>query len=368
MITVLTVVGARPQFIKAAAVSRAFQAFNPQNRQRPIREILVHTGQHYDAGMSEVFFRELGIPAPAHNLGVGSGLHGQQTGRMLEKLEQVMLQERPNCVLVYGDTNSTLAGGLAASKLHIPLAHVEAGLRSYRRTMPEEINRVLTDHLSSLLFCPTDQAVKNLSCEGILKGVRLVGDVMYDSLLYNLEQAPQLSGLLQPHGLHPQHYALATIHRAETTDDPRILNRVLDTLGRLELPVLVPLHPRTRAALDSSRQSRVAASVRLIEPVSYLQMLSLAKGARLILTDSGGVQKEAFWLRVPCITLRAETEWVETVEAGWNRVVGTEPQAILAAAQAALKTVPHEQGKPYGDGHAAERILETLAIELQSQS
>jgi UDP-GlcNAc3NAcA epimerase len=363
--TLLTVVGARPQFVKAATVSRALLEFNRGKGHRPIREILVHTGQHYDDGMSAVFFRELGIPPPVHNLGVGSGTHGQQTGRMVEKLEQVILQERPGCVLVYGDTNSTLAGALAACKLQTPVAHVEAGLRSYKRTMPEEINRVLTDHVSTFLLCPTAQAVKNLSCEGVVKGVHLVGDVMFDSLLYNLRHAHPSTKLLTSLGLQPRQYALATIHRAETTDNPHILHRLFETLGHLGLPVLVPLHPRTRAALQSNGLSQLAAAVHVIEPVSYLEMLNLAQEARLILTDSGGVQKEAFWLHVPCVTLREETEWVETVETGWNRLAGTEPEAILAATRTSLEMVPRDQGMPYGDGHAAERILKILSEDVE---
>jgi UDP-N-acetylglucosamine 2-epimerase len=361
----LTVIGARPQFIKAAVVSRALTATSlGPTASEPIHEVLVHTGQHYDNGMSAVFFRELAIPKPAYHLEVGSGPHGQQTGRMLERLEPVMQRERPDCVVVYGDTNSTLAGALAASKLKIPVAHVEAGLRSYRPTMAEEINRVLTDHVSTFLFCPTAQAVKNLSCEGLLKGVHLVGDVMYDSLLYHLERVEPSSDLLSSLELRPREYALATIHRAETTDHPPILHRLFETLGRLELPVVVPLHPRTRAALQNQGVSLAGARVHVIEPVSYLEMLTLAQKARLILTDSGGLQKEAFWLRVPCVTLRDETEWLETVETGWNRLAGTEPEPVLAACRMALHAVPQDQGRPYGDGHAAERLLQIVGSSL----
>ncbi len=357
----LTVVGARPQFIKAAVVSRAILLFNGlRDSNRRIHEVLVHTGQHYDGGMSAVFFRELGIPAPAYHLGVGSGPHGQQTGRMLERLEQVMELERPDCVLVYGDTNSTLAGGLAASKLRIPLAHVEAGLRSYNRMMAEEINRVIVDDLSTLLFCPTTRAVKNLSCEGITAGVHLVGDVMYDSLLYNLEQAKQKAGILADLGVTSGAYGLATIHRAETTDCPETLRTLIDSLDHLGLPVLLPLHPRTKAALKTAGVDRPSGGLRLIPPVPYYEMLMLERHARVILTDSGGVQKEAFLLRVPCVTLRNETEWVETVEAGWNRLAGTDLDQIRVAVRGALECLPPEPGQPYGDGHAAERILEVL--------
>ena len=368
MMRVLTVVGARPQFIKAAVVSRAIPAFNAQaGHRRQIQEVLTHTGQHYDDKMSAVFFEELAIPAPAHHLGVGSGPHGQQTGRMLERLEQVLESERPDLVLVYGDTNSTLAGSLAASKLRIPVAHVEAGLRSYNRAMPEEINRVITDKLSALLFCPTDRAVKNLSCEGIVTGVHLVGDVMYDSLLYNLAKADRRAGVLAELGLQQGQYGLATIHRAETTDRPETVTGILSALGRLGLPIVVPLHPRTRAVLDAAGVGHVCGPVRLIAPVAYHEMLILERHARLILTDSGGVQKEAFLLGVPCITLRNETEWVETVELGWNRLAGTDPEAIVMAAHGALEEVRSERGAPYGAGHAADAILAIVADFCQKK-
>jgi len=358
----LSVVGARPQFIKAAVVSLAIPAFNHRRgNDCRIQEMLVHTGQHYDDDMSAVFFQELGIPSPACHLGVGSGPHGQQTGRMLEGLERVMEQERPDCVLVYGDTNSTLAGGLAASKLRIPIAHVEAGLRSYNRAMPEEINRVLVDHLSAVLFCPTMQAVKNLSCEGIVTGVHLVGDVMYDSLLYNVERAGRDLGVLDRLGVRSGEYALATVHRAETTDQPEILKGFFNAFGRIGLPVVIPLHPRTRTVLRQVGLSEFPPDVRMVPPVSYLEMLMLEQHARLILTDSGGVQKEAFLLRVPCVTLRHETEWVETVDMGWNRLAGTDPEEIVAAARSSLERIPPEPGNPYGDGHAAERIVAVLA-------
>jgi UDP-GlcNAc3NAcA epimerase len=359
---VLTVVGARPQFIKAAVVSRAVPAFNAsRHSDHRIQEVMVHTGQHYDDNMSAVFFQELKIQEPAHHLGVRSGPHGQQTARMLERLEPVMERERPDLVLVYGDTNSTLAGSLAASKLGIPVAHVEAGLRSYNRAMPEELNRVVTDHLSALLFCPTDHAVKNLSCEGIVTGVHRVGDVMYDSLLYNLARADRRAGVLAELSLQPGQYGVATIHRAESTDCPETVTSILSALGRLGLPIVVPLHPRTRAVLDGAGGWHVSGPVRLIAPVSYHEMLVLERHARLILTDSGGVQKEAFLLGVPCVTLRNETEWVETVEAGWNRVAGTAPDDVEAMARLALEEVRPERRQPYGDGHAAEAILGIVA-------
>lgn len=358
----LTVVGTRPQFVKAAVISRAIPVMN---RRQPdglrLTEVLVHTGQHYDPNMSAVFFQELGIPSPAYQLGIGSGPHGQQTGRMLERLEGVMEAEKPDCVLVYGDTNSTVAGSLAASKLQIPSAHVEAGLRSYNRAMPEEVNRVIADHLAAFLFCPSPRAVKNLSCEGLVKGVHLVGDVMYDSLRYHLKKAERSAGILGKLGLEPRTYGLATVHRADTTGNAHTLRGLFDAFGRLGFPVIVPLHPRTAAVMSDAS---LPPGVRLIEPVSYYEMLVLERHARLILTDSGGVQKEAYLLQVPCVTLRTETEWVETVEAGWNHVAGTDPEAVVAAVEASLAEAPPQAGNPYGHGHAAEAILEILGREL----
>ncbi len=351
----LTVVGARPQFVKAAVVSRLLAGTTR------FRDILVHTGQHYDPGLSAVFFRELEMPQPEYYLGVGSGPHGQQTGRMLERLEEVLANEDPDCVLVYGDTNSTLAGSLAASKLGIPAAHVEAGLRSHNRAMPEEINRVIADHLATLLFCPTTQAVKNLSCEGVTKEVHLVGDVMYDSLVHHLKKAEQSSHILAEANIAGR-YALATVHRAEITADRERLEGVFQALGRLSLPVIVPLHPRTRSVLAGVA---VPPAVRIIEPVSYYDMLVLERSAALILTDSGGVQKEAFWLGVPCVTLRDETEWTETVESGWNRLAGTAPDAVLAAAEAALQGSPAHAGRPSRTGHAGEAILNVLTRYME---
>ncbi len=361
----LTVVGARPQFIKAAVVSRAIARANEARRGMPaLEEVIVHTGQHYDDDMSEVFFRDLEIPRPAHNLGVGSGSHGLQTGRMLEAIETVIERESPDCVLVYGDTNSTLAGGLAASKLRVPVAHVEAGLRSFNRDMPEEINRVLVDHLAAILFCPTEGAVKNLNCEGIVRGVHCVGDVMYDSLLHNLEWAKSGAHILLRLGLQPGSYALATIHRAETTRQAEELRRLISCLGAVGLPVILPLHPRTRKVLERDVARLDLGQVRLIPPVSYHDMLSLERHARVVVTDSGGVQKEAFLLRVPCVTLRNETEWRETVDAGWNRLAGTDPAAVEEAIHASLAQVPPSPGSPYGVGRAGEAIVEVLLNEL----
>lgn len=360
MKTFLTIVGARPQFVKAAVVSRVL-------RSRPgVTEVLVHTGQHYDHGMSDVFFQELAIPKPDINLGVGSDSQGVQTARMLEGLEQLMIEGRPDWVLVYGDTNSTLAGALAASKLHIPVAHVEAGLRSFNRIMPEEINRVVTDHLSSLLFAPTDAAVANLSREGIAgRRVLKVGDVMYDAALFYSQHAAmgELSMLVL--GNEPKAYVLATIHRAENTDDPERLAAVFGGLARLaaEVPVVVPLHPRTRKALSALGKETIAAqALSLIEPVGYLDMVLLEKNARLIVTDSGGVQKEAFFHGVPCVTLRGETEWVELVRSGWNELVfPSSAEHVYQAAHLALaRAVPFERPQFYGRGRAAEEIVDAL--------
>jgi len=329
-VKVATVVGARPQFIKAAAVSHVLR------RTPEVREVLVHTGQHYDYEMSRVFFDELEIPEPDHNLGVGSGSHGEQTGRMLEAIERVLLAERPDMVLVYGDTNSTLAGALAAAKLHIPVAHVEAGLRSFNRRMPEEVNRVLTDHASDLLFAPTETAVQNLRREGVTEGVHLVGDVMHDVLTENLPRAAS-SQVLDRLKLRAGDYIVATVHRAENVDHGERLQGVvsaLDAVSRRFLPVVLPAHPRLRGRLrEFSLRPR---HVTITAPLSYLDMLWLQKNAALILTDSGGVQKEACWLGVPCVTLRAETEWPETVQGGWNVLAGSDPDAVLAAAERQL--------------------------------
>ena len=351
---ILTIVGARPQFVKAAVVSRALAATG-------VRERLVHTGQHYDADMSAIFFEELGIPAPAHHLGIGSGSHGAQTGRMLEAIEQVILDERPDRVLVYGDTNSTLAGAVAASKLHVPIDHVEAGLRSFNRRMPEEINRVVTDHLSSLLFAPTNAAVTNLANEGIA-GDRVVqcGDVMHDATLAAREVAAARSDVLERLGLEPGGFILATVHRAESTDDPAILGRIVqglaDAARSAGIAVILPVHPRTRAALERAGLLDTAESaLRLIPPVGYLDMTRLESAAALVATDSGGVQKEAFFHRVPCVTLRSETEWVELVDLGWNTLADPRRSDIATIIASRLGTTGTESA-PYGDGRAAGTI------------
>ena len=344
---VVTVVGARPQFIKCAPVSRRLR--------RHATEFLVHTGQHYEDGLSGVFFRDLGIPEPDVNLEVGSGRHGAQTGAILARLEEVLLAERPDWVLVYGDTNSTLAAGLAAAKLHIPVAHVEAGLRSFNRRMPEEINRILTDHVSDLLLCPTETSVRQLEREGITRGVHLVGDVMFDAV----SDVDSDTGVLARFALSPGTYALATVHRAETTDDVDRLASVLGAFADLAaggLRIVIPVHPRTREVL-ARHAMRWPDGVLATDPLSYRAMATLVRHARVVLTDSGGLQKEAGWLGTPCVTMRDETEWVETVAAGWNVVVGTDREKIVAAARAAR---PPAAAAPSPDRGAADRIVALL--------
>jgi UDP-GlcNAc3NAcA epimerase len=360
--TFVTVLGARPQFIKAAVVSRALAA------RGGVREWLLHTGQHYDPIMSDIFFEELGLPQPRWDLGIGSGPHGQQTGRMLAAIEEVLSTVRPDWVIVYGDTNSTLAGALAAAKLRIPVAHVEAGLRSFNRAMPEEINRIVADHLSTSLLAPTETAMAHLAREGVPPSqCHLVGDVMYDSVLHLGPVAQAREEILRREGLEPGRYALATIHRAENTDAPERLETILRglALASAVLPVILPLHPRTRAMLARHGQDRRGDSrLRLVDPVGYLDMLALERGARLILTDSGGIQKEAYFQRVPCLTLRQETEWTELVEAGWNRLVPpVSAEAIASAVEAALaRPRPAEPSRPlYGGGAAGAAIAAILA-------
>jgi len=356
---VLTVVGARPQFIKASAVSKAIGEFNQHEGREHIKEVLVHTGQHYDYEMSKVFFEELDLREPDYYLSVGSGPHGWQTGEMLKRVEEVLLKEKPDLVMVYGDTNSTLAGALAAAKLHIPVAHVEAGLRSFNKRMPEEVNRVLTDHISTYLFCPTRTAVENLSREGIKEGVYLVGDVMCDVLLSNIERVRKKSKILEVLGIESGRYLLATIHRAENVDNPCNLKSIIEAFSLLEETIIFPVHPRTQKAL-SELGICVNSNIRVINPVGYLDMLNLEKNARLILTDSGGVQKEAYILGVPCITLREETEWVETVEAGWNCLVGVEPIRIKESIKA-LSPSSSSRVSIFGNGQSAREIVCVLA-------
>jgi UDP-GlcNAc3NAcA epimerase len=351
--TICTIVGARPQFIKAAPVSRALAT--------SFHEVLIHTGQHYDYGMSDVFFQEMEMRPPDFHLGAGGGTHGEQTGKMLIEIEKILDSVKPDYVLVYGDTNSTLAGSLAAAKAQLPLAHVEAGLRSYNRAMPEEINRILTDHVSSLLFCPTDAAIENLAKEGITKGVHRVGDVMYDALLYNITSARKRSTILSSLGLEKGTYALATVHRAANTDDPVRMAAILNALGSLSTRVIFPVHPRTRRMIREAVLS-VSNNVMMVEPVGHFDVLILQENADCILTDSGGMQKEAYLLGIRCITLREETEWVETVQAGWNKLTGVDVNAIRTA----FETWHPSGERPalYGNGQAAEEICQVLRTEL----
>jgi UDP-GlcNAc3NAcA epimerase len=363
MTKIVTVLGARPQFIKASVVSRALNAVRDG-----LSEVVVHTGQHYDANMSDVFFEELDMARPAHELRIHGGTHGEMTGRMLADVERVLLAERPDAVLVYGDTNSTLAGALAAAKLQIPVAHVEAGLRSFNLAMPEEINRIVTDRLARWLFTPTDAASLNLRQEGVAPDrVLQVGDVMYDVALRNAGRVAGRRALLERLGLHPGRFVLATIHRAENTEEPRRLEAIVDALVVVarQLRVIWPVHPRTREVLRRlGLLERLSAAVDVVEPVCYLDMVQLEMNAALIATDSGGVQKEAFFYRVPCVTLRDETEWVELVAAGWNRLAApVSAEAIAETILAAIGTHGVDV-QPYGAGDSAVRIVDLLRSEL----
>lgn len=358
---IVTILGARPQFIKAAPFSEAFRKEN--------EEILIHTGQHYDTNMSEVFFEELGIPKPDYNLAIGSGSHGLQTGRMLEKIEGLVLKEKPDGMLVYGDTNSTLAGAMAASKLHIPVFHVEAGLRSYNKLMPEEQNRVLTDHISNLLLCPTQTAVNNLEKEGITSGVVNTGDIMYDVVLRNIEISKSrysdgvwLEEIADENGITPslkeKEYFLATIHRAENTDDHKKLRKIFSAFEKMDKPVIIPLHPRTYKLIDELDIK--LSNTTIIKPVGYLLMLYLTANAYMVVTDSGGLQKEAYFLKTPCTTLRDQTEWVETLENGWNILSSLDVNKISKTVTRELDCLQHPQPLLFGDGNAAEHICQAI--------
>lgn len=348
---ILTIIGARPQFIKASVVSRAIQ------QTEGIEEIMLHTGQHFDANMSDIFFNQLNIPRPDIQLDIHGGSHGDMTGRMLAEIEQALLEHKPNRVLVYGDTNSTLAGALAAAKLHIPVAHVEAGLRSFNMQMPEEINRILTDQISDILFCPTDTAIKNLNAEGFAaKPVKVlqVGDVMQDAALLFAEKA------VAPAGDLPREFVLATLHRAENTDNPeRLANIVqaLNTVHQSVAPVVLPLHPRTRKLIA---QQGLELNVHLIDPVGYFEMVWLLNHCQLVLTDSGGVQKEAFFFGKACVTMRDQTEWVELIEAGANELVGADADKILSAVKANVGRKVQDENNLYGGGHASQRIVDEI--------
>ncbi len=349
---ILTIVGARPQFIKAAAVSRAFR------ESKKFQELIVHTGQHFDSNMSDIFFDELDIQKPHYNLGVGGGGHGQNTGRMLESIETVIVEEDPDWVLVYGDTDSTLAGALAASKLHVPVVHIEAGLRSFNMNMPEEINRKITDHISDLLLTANENSITLLSKEGISGShVVNIGDVMYDAAIIFGEKAEIESQILDNLGLEPKTYILATVHRKENTDKEERLRNIIDGFATALHPVILPLHPRTRNMLNTFGIS-IPANIKVIDPLGYLDMVMLEKNAELIVTDSGGVQKEAYFYGVPCLTLRDETEWTELVELGWNKLVS--PSNDIKE----FLSIKHHPGKThpdiYGDGNAGAAIIQQL--------
>lgn len=350
---ILNVVGARPQFVKAAAVCRALRA------RAGVEDVLVHTGQHYDADMSDVFFEQLSIPAPDLSLGVGSGTHAAQTAALLVSLEETITSQAPAIVLIYGDTNTTLAGALAAAKLNVPVGHVEAGLRSFDRRMPEEVNRVIADHVSLLQFCPTETAVSNLRAEGIENGVHMVGDVMDDVLRWALPH--KRDAILTECGVESGSYYLMTVHRAANTDDPTRLESIMRAASKLPVPVVFPAHPRTAKAIAAAGIVRDG-NLRMIPPVGYLESLALQAGARAVLTDSGGVQKEAYMLGVPCVTLRAETEWPETVTAGWNVLADVDGEAIAAAT---VRPIPRDRPALFGDGRAAERIAQICEEALQ---
>jgi len=356
---ILSVVGARPQFIKAALVSAEFQ-------KRGLTEILVHSGQHYDYEMSQVFFDHLTLPVPKFSLDVGSGTHAGQTAEMMTRLEPVVIAERPNWVVVYGDTNTTLAGALVASKLTIPLAHIEAGLRSFNKAMPEEINRIVADHVADMLFVPHKRAADQLHNEGIRAEVHIVGDLMVDSVMRLVENRSDLSRVLARFGVVAKEYAVATVHRASNTDNPRAFGEIVRGLRRIRMPVVFPVHPRTLALANGEALGRLGDNIIVCEPLPYADMIALQRHARVVLTDSGGIQKEALVLRVPCVTLRRETEWSETLEASWNALAGTDPDAIEALAKRSYPATPPANW--YGDGSTAERIVDALQDTAQENS
>lgn len=349
------IVGARPQFIKAAPLLCELETIADTD------VVLIHSGQHFDANMSDIFFCELGLRQPEYHLGINSSSHGEMTGRMLGSIEQCLMRAKVERVVVFGDTNTTLAGALAAAKLGVPVAHVEAGLRSWNRAMPEEVNRVLVDHCSTWLFCPTDQAVQNLAREGISRGVHLVGDIMFDAVRMFGEQARERVAILESYRLRPEHYSVLTIHRAYNTQDTRALRSILDACGRLDTPVLFPVHPRTRPLISAGVD--LPSNVILCDPLGYLDMLCVVANACMVLTDSGGLQKEAYFLRVPCVTLRPETEWVETVTAGWNIVAGTDADRIVASVNAIL-SAPRTSISCFGDGHAARQMCADITADM----
>lgn len=358
---ILTVIGARPQFVKAAVLSRLFEV------SACTKEILVHTGQHYDHGMSQVFFDEMNIPTPAYNLNIGSGGHGSQTGAMMSKIEDLVIKEKPDCLLVYGDTNSTLAGALVGAKLHIPVAHVEAGLRSFNKKMPEEINRICTDHVSSMLFCPTETAKENLLNEGFsLDNISISGDVMYDAVLYYQQRTSK--EILKTLSVNPGEFILCTIHRAENTDELERMTDIVEALIEIssKIKVVLPLHPRTLKKLAAfDLEDKLRKSVLLIEPLGYLDMLTLEQECAIVATDSGGVQKEAYFFKKPCITMRDQTEWVELVSAGYNKITGAKKENILEAFDYFYRSEIKFKDEFYGAGNAGELIINELEEYLK---
>ena len=361
---IITIVGARPQFVKAASLSRAIAEHNSETKNNAVEEIIVHTGQHFDDRMSEVFFKEMDIPQPKYNLGIGGGLHGMMTGKMLEAIEDVLIQEKPEWVVLYGDTNSTLAGAVAAVKLHIPIAHVEAGMRSFNKKMPEEINRIIADHCSDIFLIPTERVRRNLEREGFHKErVYNVGDVMYDAFLHYREVARTRSLILETLNLAPKSFVLATVHRAENTDDYNNLYNIISGLLNIaeDLPVVFPVHPRTLKVLqEAGLLEETKDKLRLIEPLGYFDMMLLEENASLIATDSGGIQKEAFFHNVPCLTLRTETEWEDLVELGVNKVVGANRQNIVDGSREFSSQSCCWDVNPYGDGRSGRKIVDIL--------
>lgn len=349
---IISIVGARPQFIKLAPLSSELRKSH--------QEIIIHTGQHYDRNMSDIFFDALHIPEPDYNLNIHSNSHGIQTGRMLSEIEGLLMQIKPDVVIVFGDTNSTLAGALAAAKLHIPVAHVEAGMRSFNKSMPEEINRIVTDHLADILLCSSRQSAAWLANENIKTGITIVGDLMIDALIKYLATAPDDKDVLSKFRIEPHSYSLATIHRAENTDQPKNLKNILLGLSRSAQPILLPLHPRSRKVITQEhfQDTITGSNILIVDPVPYHEMLILEKNAQLILTDSGGMQKEAYFFKVPCITLRTETEWVETLQAGWNTLAAADADRI--ASLIAHPPTPKNHGALYGSGNAAQLIVEAI--------
>lgn len=366
---IVTIIGARPQFIKAAALNR----YITKNYSSAIQEILVHTGQHYDQNMSEIFFTEMDIAKPQYNLSIGSGLHGAQTGAMLQNIEEILIKEKPGLVLIYGDTNSTIAGSLAASKLHIPVAHVEAGLRSFNTYMPEEQNRILTDNISQYLFCPTETAINNLKNEGIFHGKKLnmygpkhlcvinSGDIMYDAILHYQKKNCNIEELLYKLKAKPKDYILATIHRAENTDNKEKLLNIFEAFSKINEKIIIALHPRTKKFLQEYG-FKISDNIQIIDPIGYIDMINLEKNAKIIMTDSGGVQKEAYFLKIPCVTLREETEWVETVKDNWNYLVGSDKDKIIHYYNKVIETnyLEKEINNYFGDGNTSKIIIDEL--------